>query len=277
MGLIETVLATPEELTALGVPKGEVDQVAAAAGAAGQAGRRAAEGPERPRLDGQDRLEPARRPDAPPDPGRRRRRAHARPDPLRERGDLPRPGQRPGAGGQGRVPPGARDDQDRRDLEVRRASPRRRPRQGRDERRGRHPLVGLPPAGRRRQDGGANPEVEAALEGPGRLRQRQRQGPGAGRQQGPGPVPRRPDSPAPGRRQGRQGPRGPADLRQADRRQPGRRLPDGLLPERPDRSRRPDQGAGKVASYAAFRKVSAEFAAKNDEPAANPMATRRPG
>ena len=34
MGLIETVLATPEELTTLGVPKGEVDQVAAAAGAA---------------------------------------------------------------------------------------------------------------------------------------------------------------------------------------------------------------------------------------------------
>ena len=232
-----------------------------------------AEGPDRVEQD--DGLEPARRPDAAPDPGRRRHRADPGPDPLRERRDLRRAAERPGEPGQGGVPPGPGDDQGRRDLEVRRAAPRDRPEQAGDGRRGGHSLLDLPPAGRRRPAAQTPSSRRRSRTSPSSTTPTPRCRPTAARRTSPSstsaafrcsaPSSRR--SPDPDERarptRSRSSTAWPPPIRRVSTRKASTLL-DAIVKD-----------GGKIASYAAFRKISAEFAARNDEPGANLMANQK--
>ena len=191
---------------------------------------------------------------------------------LRERRDLRRRPQRADQP-QGRgVPPGPRDGQGRRDVEVRRAAPRGRPAKPIVSAEG---IVRAAIYGAQGAAGGPdsqNPALDEALKGAGQVRRRARQ---RRREEGCRPVPRRPDPPAPRRGQGRPDPRtssattsrSPTAWRPPTRPASipkGLELLDALIGE-----------DSKIASYAAFRKISAEFAAANEEPGANPLQNQK--
>ena len=190
LGLLDSLMATPEELAAAGVPKDVIDKVTAGAGKRRRGGRGPAEVTHR--LDRQDRLEPVRRHLSPCDPGRPGGRAGEGPGALRERGDLRRrthAGQASSAKASFlQVPEMIKLGETWKFVELPRAvDPEKPVVASASGIRSAIFDVGGPRSPARRGDG-------KGPQGPGRLRQRQRQAPGKRRQERPRPVPLRPRS-----------------------------------------------------------------------------------